>query len=80
MIKFAFDTPGSNMRRELSATLTFDVTNNNVTLVLQSTGNSLIAKGTVNNMLIIKTMSFLFIFILKKLYNLDFVRNIQKIR
>jgi len=40
-----FDTPGSQINREISATVAFDILNNNVTILLQSAGNSLIAKG-----------------------------------
>lgn len=40
-----FDTPGSQVNREISATVTFDILNNNVTVLLHSAGNSLIAKG-----------------------------------
>ncbi|XP_012280436.1 uncharacterized protein LOC105699757 [Orussus abietinus] len=46
VIKVAFDTPGSELKRELSATVSFDVKSRNVTVLLQSAGNSLIAKGT----------------------------------
>ncbi|XP_011501595.1 PREDICTED: uncharacterized protein LOC105365190 [Ceratosolen solmsi marchali] len=45
-IRLAFDTPGSQMQREISATVSFDALNNNVTLLLKSKGNSLIAQGT----------------------------------
>ncbi|XP_043484877.1 apolipophorins [Leptopilina heterotoma] len=45
-IKLAFDTPGSQMKRELSATISFNVHSNNVTLALQSASNSFLAKGT----------------------------------
>lgn len=41
----AFDTPGSKMKRELSATVSFDLKHHNVTVLLHSVGNSLIAKG-----------------------------------
>ncbi|XP_015173164.1 PREDICTED: uncharacterized protein LOC107064693 [Polistes dominula] len=46
VFKMAFDTPESHMKRELSATVSFDLKNHNVTVVLHSVGNSLIAKGT----------------------------------
>ncbi|KAI4492782.1 hypothetical protein M0804_002573 [Polistes exclamans] len=46
VFKVAFDTPESQVKRELSATVTFDLNNHNVTVVLHSVGNSLIAKGT----------------------------------
>ncbi|XP_031778090.1 uncharacterized protein LOC100118388 isoform X3 [Nasonia vitripennis] len=45
-IRLAFDTPGSQTQREISATVSFDALNNNVTLLLKSKGNSLIAQGT----------------------------------
>ncbi|XP_014226324.1 uncharacterized protein LOC106652091 isoform X2 [Trichogramma pretiosum] len=45
-IRVAFDTPGSQTEREISATLSFDALNNNVLLLLKSKGNSLIAQGT----------------------------------
>ncbi|XP_029160980.1 apolipophorins isoform X2 [Nylanderia fulva] len=44
--KFMFDTPGSQVNREISATVDFDIINNNVTALIHSAGNSLIAKGT----------------------------------
>nr|XP_012235380.1 PREDICTED: uncharacterized protein LOC105679739 [Linepithema humile] len=44
--KLMFDTPGSQVNREISATVTFDILNNNVTVLLHSAGNSVIAKGT----------------------------------
>ncbi|KAK2581438.1 hypothetical protein KPH14_005113 [Odynerus spinipes] len=46
VFKVAFDTPGSQMKRELSATVSFDIQNHNVTVLLHSVGNSLVAKGT----------------------------------
>lgn len=46
IVKMAFDTPGSQMNRELSATVTFGIKNHNVTVLLRSAGNSLEAKGT----------------------------------
>ncbi|EGI63145.1 Apolipophorin [Acromyrmex echinatior] len=44
--KLMFDTPGSQVNREISAVITFDIINNNVTALFHSAGNSLIAKGT----------------------------------
>ncbi|XP_015122764.1 uncharacterized protein LOC107045138 [Diachasma alloeum] len=46
IIKLAFDTPGSKIHREASAVLMFDAPNRNVSLLLSSAGNSLVAKGT----------------------------------
>ncbi|EZA49996.1 Apolipophorins [Ooceraea biroi] len=46
IFKLMFDTPGSQVNREISATVTFDIKTNNVTVLLHSAGNSLIAKGT----------------------------------
>ncbi|KAI4503203.1 hypothetical protein M0802_001425 [Mischocyttarus mexicanus] len=46
VFKIAFGTPESQMKRELSATVSFDLKNHNVTVVLHSVGNSVIAKGT----------------------------------
>jgi len=43
--KLMFDTPGSQVNREISAVITFDIINNNVTALFHSAGNSLIAKG-----------------------------------
>lgn len=43
--KLMFDTPGSQVNREISAVIAFDIINNNVTALFQSAGNSLIAKG-----------------------------------
>jgi len=40
-----FDTPGSQVSREMSATVTFDIKTNNVSVLLHSAGNFLIAKG-----------------------------------
>ena len=45
--RVAFDTPGSQMKRELSATISFNVHSNNVTLTLQSASNSFVAKGII---------------------------------
>ncbi|XP_063971909.1 uncharacterized protein LOC135159796 [Diachasmimorpha longicaudata] len=45
-VKLAFDTPGSKIHREASAILMFDAPNRNVSLLLSSAGNSLVAKGT----------------------------------
>nr|QGV11544.1 Vg4 [Tetrastichus brontispae] len=45
-IRVAFDTPGSQTQREISAMISFDALNNNVTMLLKSKGNSLIAQGT----------------------------------
>lgn len=44
--KLMFDTPGSQVNREISAVITFDIINNNVTALFHSAGNSMIAKGT----------------------------------
>lgn len=44
-MKVAFDTPGSKMQNEIMAMISFDSTKNNVTLVLKSKSNLLIAKG-----------------------------------
>ncbi|XP_070169221.1 uncharacterized protein Apoltp isoform X2 [Polyergus mexicanus] len=44
--KVIFDTPGSQVNREISAIVDFDIINNNVTALIHSAGNSLIAKGT----------------------------------
>ncbi|XP_012534919.2 uncharacterized protein LOC105835859 [Monomorium pharaonis] len=44
--KLMFDTPGSQVNREISAVINFDIINNNVTALFHSAGNSLIAKGT----------------------------------
>ncbi|CAK9805149.1 unnamed protein product [Anthophora quadrimaculata] len=46
IFRFAFDTPGSQVSRELSATISFDVKTHNVTVLLRSAGNSLVAEGT----------------------------------
>ncbi|KAG7207006.1 hypothetical protein KM043_000897 [Ampulex compressa] len=46
IFRVAFDTPGSRVNRELSAMVSFDVKTQNVTLLLRSAGNSVIAKGT----------------------------------
>ncbi|EFN78662.1 Apolipophorins [Harpegnathos saltator] len=48
-LKLMFNTPGSQVDRELSAIVTFDMINNNVTVLVHSAGNSLIAKGTYKN-------------------------------
>jgi len=40
-----FDTPGSQVNRKISAIVDFDIINNNVTALIHSAGNSLIAKG-----------------------------------
>lgn len=45
--KLMFDTPGSQINREISAIVAFDVIKNNVTVLLHSAGNSLIAKGKI---------------------------------
>jgi hypothetical protein len=45
IFKLMFDTPGSQVNREMSATVTFDIKTNNVSVLLHSAGNSLIAKG-----------------------------------
>nr|XP_003701542.2 PREDICTED: uncharacterized protein LOC100880818 isoform X1 [Megachile rotundata] len=46
LFKVAFDTPGSQVNRELSATVSFDVQTHNVTVLLRSAGNSIVAEGT----------------------------------
>ncbi|XP_031834655.2 apolipoprotein lipid transfer particle isoform X2 [Nomia melanderi] len=46
VFRAAFDTPGSQVNRELSATVSFDRTSHNVTVVLRSAGNSIMAEGT----------------------------------
>ncbi|XP_014467442.1 PREDICTED: uncharacterized protein LOC106740686 [Dinoponera quadriceps] len=49
MLKLMFDTPGSQVNRELSAIVDFDTINNKVNLLLHSAGNSFVAKGTYKN-------------------------------
>ncbi|XP_025989321.2 uncharacterized protein LOC105195312 [Solenopsis invicta] len=44
-LKLMFDTPGSQVNREISAVIIFDIINNNVSALFHSAGNSLIAKG-----------------------------------
>ncbi|CAL7937265.1 unnamed protein product [Xylocopa violacea] len=44
-LRIAFDTPGSRVNRELSATVSFDSKTHNVTVLLRSAGNSIVAKG-----------------------------------
>ncbi|XP_034189232.2 apolipoprotein lipid transfer particle [Osmia lignaria lignaria] len=46
VFRVAFDTPGSQVNRELSATVSFDVKTHNVTVLLRSAGNSIVAEGT----------------------------------
>lgn len=46
LFRAAFDTPGSQVNRELSATVSFDAKTNNVTVLLRSAGNSIVAEGT----------------------------------
>ncbi|XP_026671389.1 uncharacterized protein LOC108627461 isoform X2 [Ceratina calcarata] len=46
LFRVAFDTPGSQVNRELSATVSFDAKTHNVTVLLRSAGNSLVAEGT----------------------------------
>ncbi|XP_043519972.1 uncharacterized protein LOC122533896 [Frieseomelitta varia] len=46
IFKVAFDTPGSLVNRELSAMVAFDTNTHNVTVLLKSAGNSLVAEGT----------------------------------
>ncbi|KAK0089741.1 hypothetical protein PV326_004381 [Microctonus aethiopoides] len=46
ILKLAFDTPGSQVNRESSVTVMFDAPNRNVSVLLRSAGNSLVAKGT----------------------------------
>ncbi|KAG8042041.1 hypothetical protein G9C98_000032 [Cotesia typhae] len=45
-LRLAFDTPGSLINRESSVTVSFDAKTRNVSVLLKSTGNSLVAKGT----------------------------------
>ncbi|XP_076641857.1 apolipoprotein lipid transfer particle [Halictus rubicundus] len=49
IFRVAFDTPGSQVNRELSATVFFDTKSDYVTVLLRSAGNSLVAKGTYKN-------------------------------
>lgn len=49
VFRVAFDTPGSQLNRRLSATVLFDTTSNYVTVVFRSAGNSIVAKGTYKN-------------------------------
>lgn len=46
LFRAAFDTPGSQVNRELSATVSFDAKTNNVTVLLRSAGNSIVAEGS----------------------------------
>ncbi|XP_015599666.1 uncharacterized protein LOC107269849 [Cephus cinctus] len=46
VIRLAFDTPGSQLKRELSASVNLDVISKNITLLLRAAGSSLVAKGT----------------------------------
>ncbi|XP_034937258.1 uncharacterized protein Apoltp [Chelonus insularis] len=46
VLKLAFDTPGSLINRETSATVSFDAKTHNVSVLLRSAGNSLVALGT----------------------------------
>ncbi|XP_076620317.1 apolipoprotein lipid transfer particle [Colletes latitarsis] len=46
IFKVMFDTPGSQVNRELSATVSFDEKTHNVTVLLRSAGNSIVAEGT----------------------------------
>ncbi|XP_066586148.1 uncharacterized protein Apoltp [Prorops nasuta] len=45
-LRIAFDTPGSHVNRELSGSISFDAKTHNVSILLHSAGNSLVAKGT----------------------------------
>lgn len=49
IFKVAFDTPGSLVNRELSAMIAFDTNTHNVTVLLKSAGNSLVAEGKLSN-------------------------------
>lgn len=49
IFRVAFDTPGSQVNRELSATMFFDTKSDYVTVMLRSAGNSIVAKGTYKN-------------------------------
>ncbi|XP_025074116.1 uncharacterized protein LOC105427375 [Pogonomyrmex barbatus] len=44
--KLMFDTPDSQVNREISAIVTFDIINHDIIALFHSAGNSLIAKGT----------------------------------
>ncbi|XP_076235875.1 apolipoprotein lipid transfer particle [Calliopsis andreniformis] len=46
LFRVAFDTPGSQVNRELSATVSFDAKTHNVSVLLRSAGNSIVAEGT----------------------------------
>ncbi|XP_076760898.1 apolipoprotein lipid transfer particle [Xylocopa sonorina] len=45
VLRIAFDTPGSQVNRELSGTIFFDSNTHNVTVLLRSAGNCIVAKG-----------------------------------
>ncbi|XP_046620371.1 uncharacterized protein LOC124305239 [Neodiprion virginianus] len=45
-ITMVFDTPGSLTKREMSAQISFDANNRNVSVVLRAAGSLLVAKGT----------------------------------
>ncbi|XP_053973970.1 uncharacterized protein LOC128873939 [Hylaeus volcanicus] len=49
LFKIMFDTPGSQVNRELSATVSFDEGTHNALVLLRSAGNSLVAEGTYKN-------------------------------
>lgn len=49
IFRVAFDTPGSQVNRELSATVFFDTKSDYVSVLLRSAGNSIVAKGTYKN-------------------------------
>lgn len=49
VFRVAFDTPGSQINRELSATVFFDRKSDYVNVLLRSAGNSIVAKGTYKN-------------------------------
>lgn len=48
-ISLTFDTPGSKVKRLLGANLTLDLHSHNVTLVMQSTAGTVVAKGKYKN-------------------------------
>lgn len=49
MVSVAFDTPGSSVRRLLSANLTLDVQSQNLTLLLQTAAGTTLARGRYKN-------------------------------
>lgn len=48
-ISLTFDTPGSKVKRLLGANLTLDLHSHNLTLLMQSTAGSVVAKGKYKN-------------------------------